>query len=163
MDAGHLDSTTVIARLEEAGRTLLALPSGGYSTRLRSFNLEVVRSAMEAYGWDAGRLRPGIPPAATITRMDAALQWIALIPQDRYVLRRIVGARSLVHPLTDRHMFPWRRLASVMGADHKAIQRWHAQGIALIVAALDPASQKTPAEAGARRMAGPTARRLAIA
>ena len=158
-----LDAATVIARLEEAGRTLLALPSGGYSTRLRSFNLEVVRNAMEAYGWDTGRLRPGIPPAATISRMDVALQWITLIPQDRYVLRRIVGARSLVHPLTDRHMFPWRRLGSVMGADHKAVQRWHFQGIALIVASLNPAARKMPMEACGTRMAGPRAKRLAMA
>jgi hypothetical protein len=28
-------------------------------------------------------------------------------------------------------------LATALGADHKAIQRWHAQGIDLIVAALN--------------------------
>ena len=60
-----------------------------------------------------------------------------LIPLDRYVVRRIVGARSLVHPITLRHLFPWRRLAAAIGADHKAVQRWHAQGINLIVAALN--------------------------
>jgi hypothetical protein len=70
--------------------------------------------------------------------MDEALAWIPMIPQDRYVLRRVVGARSLVHPITDRHLFPWRRLGAVLGADHKAVQRWHAQGIALIVASLIP-------------------------
>ena len=36
------------------------------------------------------RLRPPIPDSAHITRMDAALDWIPLIPKDRYVLRRIV-------------------------------------------------------------------------
>jgi len=55
------------------------------------------------------------------------------------VLRRIVGARALVSPLTDRHLFPWRRLAAVLGADHKAVQRWHAQAIALLVASLNAA------------------------
>jgi hypothetical protein len=58
---------------------------------------------------------------------------------DRYVLRRIVGARSLVHPITDRHLFPWRRLGKALGADHKAVQRWHAQGIGMIVEALKAA------------------------
>ena len=52
------------------------------------------------------------------------------------MLRRIVGARSLVHPITDRHLFAWRRSGVVLGADHKAVQRWHAQGIAMIVSAL---------------------------
>lgn len=141
----RIDGETVIYRLEEAGRTMLALPPSGYSTRLRTSKLDVVRSALDGYGWDspgsnsgAGqtRLRPPVPPAEAITRMDEAMGWIALIPADRYVLRRIVGARSLVSPTTERHLFAWRRLGLLLGADHKAVQRWHAQGIALIVAGL---------------------------
>jgi hypothetical protein len=133
----------VIARLEEAGATLLALPGTGWSTRLRASSLEIVRSAIESYGWTQKRLRPPVPSAARISRMDEAMGWITLIPLDRYVLRRIVGARSLVHPITDRHLYPWRRLAEAIGADHKAVQRWHAQGIDLIVARLS-ASQHGP-------------------
>jgi hypothetical protein len=131
-----LDADFVVYRLEEAGATLLALPGTGWSTRLRSSSLEIVRTALEAYGWTDARIRPAIPAAEKITRMDEALGWIPLIPLDRYVLRRVVGARSLVHPLTDRHLYPWRRLGLALGADHKAVQRWHAQGIGLIVKAL---------------------------
>jgi hypothetical protein len=138
---GARDAETVIYRLEEAGRTLLALPNTGYSTRLRTTQIDVVRSAIEGYGWDSGggRLRPAMPDSEQISRMDEALAWIPLIPRDRYVLRRIVGARCLISPTTERHLFAWRRLASLLGADHKAIQRWHAQGIDLIVAALNAA------------------------
>jgi hypothetical protein len=132
-----LDADLVTYRLEEAGATLLSLPGSGWSTRLRSSSLEIVRAAIESYGWTAKQIRPPVPSAARITRMDEAMGWIPLIPLDRYVLRRIVGARSLVHPITDRHLFPWRRLAAAIGADHKAVQRWHAQGIGLIVAALN--------------------------
>jgi hypothetical protein len=131
------DAQLVISRLEEAGATLLALPGTGWSTRLRASSLEIVRTAIESYGWTEKRLRPAIPSAARITRMDEALGWIALIPIDRYVLRRIVGARSLVHPITERHLYPWRRLAAAIGADHKAVKRWHAQGIDLIVGGLN--------------------------
>jgi len=131
------DAEHVIRRLEEAGCTLLTLPGTGYSTRLRTSNLDVVRAA-EAFGGDTGgRIRPPVPSALQITRMDEALGWITLIPQDRYVLRRIVGARSLVSPATERHLYSWRRLGTVLGADHKAVQRWHATGIEMIVAALD--------------------------
>jgi hypothetical protein len=139
-DAEHdapIDAARVTARLEEAGRTLLSLPGRGPSPRLRMTVWEVLRAPIEGYGWDGARLRPPRPEAARISRMDEALGWIALIPRDRYVLRRIVGARALVHPLTDRHLFPWRRLGAALGADHKAVQRWHAQGIALIVAGLN--------------------------
>jgi Domain of unknown function (DUF6362) len=132
----EIDAAYVIWRLEEAGTALLALPSSGWSTRMRSASLDIVRSAAESYGWTEGRLRPPVPSAAKITRMDEALGWIAHIPLDRYVLRRIVGARSLVHPISERHLFPWRRLGAVLGADHKAVQRWHKEGIAIIVTAL---------------------------
>jgi hypothetical protein len=136
-EARALDAELLIYRLEEAGAALLALPGTGWSTKLRGSSLEIVRAAIEGYGWTTNRIRPPVPSAARITRMDEALAWISLIPIDRYVLRRIVGARSLVHPITERHLFPWRRLATALGADHKAIQRWHAQGIDLIVAALN--------------------------
>lgn len=135
-DVATIDAEFVISRLEEAGRTLLALPGTGWSTKLRSTQLEIVRSALESYGWTKRPIRPAVPSARRISRMDEALTWIPLIAPDRYVLRRIVGARALVHPVSDRHVFSWRRLAAVVGADHKAVQRWHAQGIALIVAAL---------------------------
>ena len=136
-DARPFDAELVIYRLEEAGAALLALPGTGWSTRLRGSSLEIVRTAIESYGWTTNRIRPPIPSAARITRMDEAMAWIPLIPLDRYVLRRIVGARSLVHPITERHLFPWRRLASALGADHKAVQRWHVQGIDMIVSALN--------------------------
>lgn len=133
---GAIDASYVIARLEEAGRTLLALPRTGPSPRMRTSVLDAVRSAVEGYGWSEDRIRPATPDSAHVTRMDEALGWIPRIPLDRYVLRRIVGARALIDPRTDRHLYPWRRLAAALGADHKAVQRWHAQGIAIIVASL---------------------------
>ena len=131
------DAEFLIARLEEAGATLLSIPHSGWTTKLRTSSLDIVRSAAEAYGWGEKRLRPPVPSASKIDRMDEALSWIPLIPVENYVLRRIVGARCLVHPLTERHLYPWRRLAAALGADHKAIQRWHGQGIDLIIAALN--------------------------
>ena len=123
-------------RLEEAGWSLLSLPNTGYSTRLRTSALDVVRDMADAYGWTEKRLRPPMPSAAAIDRMDDAYGWLALIPDGKYVIRRIVAARSLVHPLTERHLFPWRRLGDALGADHKAVQRWWGQGVDFIVSGL---------------------------
>jgi hypothetical protein len=135
-DGYEIDADYVVYRLEEAGATLLALPSTGYSTRLRTSSMDILRTALDAYGWTETQIRPPVPSAEKITRMDEAMSWVPLIPLDRYLLRRVVGARSLVHPVTDRHLFPWRRLGKALGADHKAVQRWHTQGIGTIVAAL---------------------------
>ena len=131
-----LDADYVIYRLEDAGATLLALPGTGWSTRMRGSSVEIVRTALEAYGWDSTRIRPAVPTAERIDRMDEAMAWIGFIQDSRYVLRKVVGARSLVHPVSDKHLYSWRRLGAALGADHKAVQRWHAQGIATIVAGL---------------------------
>jgi len=132
----------VIGRLEEAGIALLALPNSGPSTRLAQGGMEWVHSAAESYGAAKAKLRPAAPSAAHITRMDQTYGWVSRIPEDKYVLRRVVGARSLVNPMTGRHLYSWRRLGTAVGADHKAVQRWHAQGIDMLVAILNGAGDE---------------------
>jgi len=90
----RIDAAFVTYRLEEAGATLLALPGTGHTTKLRISRLEIVQNAAEAYGRTNARVRPPVPSASRITRMDEALGWITLILQERYVIRRIVGARA---------------------------------------------------------------------
>lgn len=138
-DSRPADTEFVSARLEEAGATLLSLPESGFTPRMRSGALQVVHSAAEAYGWSTSRLRPPVPSPDRITRMDETFTWLALIPGDRTVLRRLVSARALVSPLTGKHLYAWRRLGALVGADHKAVQRWHAEGIRLIVRGLNMA------------------------
>ena len=127
------EAQALIACLEEAGATLLSLPPTGFSPHLRTTALPVLREAAESYGWSLAELRAPMPSAARISRMDKAMGYLALIPQDRYLLRRIVGCRALVHPIHGRHLFSWRRLGEALGADHKAVQRWHADGIRIIL------------------------------
>lgn len=146
--AGAIDGAFVVARLEEAGATLLALPAYGYSTALRTSKLDIVRDAVEAYGHDRVRMRPPMPDSGRVSRMDEAFGWLGLIPLESFMLRRIVGARALVSPLTQRHLFSWRRLGEAMGADHKAVQRWHAQGIDWLVRELAEAAGAVRRSAG---------------
>lgn len=127
----------VLARLEEAGATLLSMPNTGHSTRLRMGTLRPLPDAEDALHAVPGPVRAPVPSAANVDRMDQAFVWVSLIPEAKFVLRRVVHARALVNPLTGKHLFAWRRLAATVGADHKAVQRWHAQGIDIIVAALN--------------------------
>lgn len=127
----------VLARLEEAGVTLLSMPNTGHSTRLRMGTLRPLPDHEDALNAAPGPIRAAVPSAAGVDRMDQAFAWVSLIPEARFVLRRVVHARALVNPLTGKHLFAWRRLAATVGADHKAVQRWHAQGIDIIVAALN--------------------------
>ena len=51
-----IDADFVVYRLEEAGATLLAMPGSGWSTKMRSSSIEIVRTALEAYGWTESRI-----------------------------------------------------------------------------------------------------------
>lgn len=126
----------VVARLERAGRTLLMLPPTCVPNRMRPVTYDQLVPGIRAFQADLAAPLRCTPEAADIDAMDEAFTWLSFIPQDRYVIRRIIASRCLVSPLTDRHLFPWRRLASLIGADHKAVQRWHGQGIDYIATAL---------------------------
>ncbi len=146
-----LDAETVIYRLEEAGRTLLALPGKGcLPAGMAAAWPDVVHAAVEAYGYDPEDIRPSVPSADAISRMDEAWQWMALIPlsrngpgaDDRYsrhggaFLRRLVMMRALVNPVTGRHRWSWRRLGQAFNTNHEALRTWHAKAIDGIVGAL---------------------------
>ncbi len=116
--------------------TLLALPSTGHTTHMRCGMPEVVRSFWEAYNQEPAEPRAPRPSSDRIDRMEEALSWLRFIPQDRYVLRRIVSARLLVNPITERHKMSWRAVGERLGCDYRAVQRWHAEAIGIIVAEL---------------------------
>ncbi len=127
----------VIALLEEAGATLLSLPSSGCAPAgFRTAWPDFVQAAVEAYGYQDARVRPPRPTAAAISDMDRAFELVQLIPADRRVARRIVLMRALVHPRSERldpHVWSWRRLAKVISADPRSAQAWHAGAIQQIV------------------------------
>jgi hypothetical protein len=139
------DADLVTYRMEEAGTTLLAIPPHyRWSTRPHTASA-VLAAALEAYGWTEPPTRPAVPTQHYLDRMDEAFGWLDLIPTQNYLLRRVVGARSLVHPNTDRHLFSWRRLADALGSEHRAVQRWHTNGIGMIVAALNVTADQNAA------------------
>ena len=123
----------VVFELEAAGRTLAALPARG--CRPAGFGSgwpAVVHEYVEAQ--DDAPLRAPVPTARAIDHLDVVMSWAALI--QRPVVRRIVFTRSLIHPVTDRHLYSWRRIGRLIGADHRSVQLWHGQGVAAILAAL---------------------------
>lgn len=132
---GPVTREFVIERLEEAGATLLALrlPRVGPSLSVTAWP-EIVREAVEAYGWAEEAPRASVPEAAAISAMDEAYGWLALL--DSHVTRRVLGLRSLVDPITWRHRVPWRTLAKAVGSDPRSVRRWHRKGVEKLVVAL---------------------------
>lgn len=135
---GEFTAEYVVATFERAGQTLLSLPiTGSRPAGYRSNMPEIVRQFAEAYGTTEEELRPATPSARAISEMDEVFSWVSLIPADRFVVRRVVQCRALVNPLTGRHLYSWAKLGKHLRCDFRAAQRWHAEGIATIVARLN--------------------------
>lgn len=133
----RIDREYVQVRLEQAGTTLLALRTPSpYPASPTCHMPPIIHQAIEAYGWIPAEVRPPVPDARAISSMDATFQWLALVPNSRYVIRRIVAARTLVSPVTGRHIVSWRGLGLMLRCSHEAARFWHAQGIGWIVEGL---------------------------
>jgi Domain of unknown function (DUF6362) len=134
---GPLGPEIITRRLEMAGATLMAMRvKSVFPDKFRSSMPDVLHDAREAYGWTNADVRPAIPSVGDVTRMYIAHGWLALIPDDRHVIRRIVASRSLVYPISQRHVIPWRRIAEIVHADPTTVRIWHAKGIEIIVRSL---------------------------
>ncbi|NKE43558.1 hypothetical protein HB662_02135 [Roseomonas frigidaquae] len=137
MPAPIYDAEVVQLRLEDAGATLLALPSRGcLPAGYRSNWPRVVTDAAEAHGYGEAGIRPPVPTARRVTQMDEAFGWLKLLEPDRINHRRILLLRALTSPITGRHRHTWRAIGTMFGWDYRAVQRWHAEGISWIVMAL---------------------------
>lgn len=129
-----MNAADVQARLEEAGATLLALPRTVIGPRFATMSWDVIHSATEAYGWNATRVRPALPDGTAIDRMDEALAWVAIIKNP--TVRRVLQARLMIDPVHGGHWFTWRQIGRMLGADYRAVQRWHHAALVEIAAAL---------------------------
>lgn len=137
MEGTPWTSDRIVMLLERAGATLLSLPNTGcHPAGFRVAWPDFARAATEAYGYQHATRRPARPSAQAITEMDYAFSLVQLIPADRRVARRIVLMRALVYPISERvdpHVWSWRRLGNVIGADPRSVRAWHAAAILQIL------------------------------
>ena len=123
--------------LEFAGQSLLSLkirapgPSG-----MRSFWPDIVGNELEDL--PAGvKNRATMPTSRQIDAMDEILAWISLIPQERVEIRRTVGFRALLSPVSDKYLYPWARIAKKLSCDPRTVKSWHEIGLGLITRELN--------------------------
>ncbi len=144
----------IIARLEDAGRTLVAMP---HPVRGRPAEpgacwpdvLQTYWDVMSAGGEDepaeVAEIRrqereEGInrvriqPSSAAIDRLDEVLGWLWFI--DRPTHRRLTVARMQIWPQNDRHVFSWRQLSRAFGMSPTQLRRWHMAAVDDILAGL---------------------------
>ena len=123
----EVSAEAIQGRLQHAYKVLFNLPSDG-GQRLKVATYGYVSELVSVAG-KLARIRLN-PSRLDIELMDEALVWPSLIPN--LTTRRIVSARSMVHPVTDRPVFNWQRLSKALDADVRAIKRWHMEGLCVI-------------------------------
>lgn len=122
--------------LEWAGMTLLSmgirspLPKGPQSA-WPAF----ASDANIAYGYSGERLRPALPSGRDIELMEKVLTLPA--GTDNLQVRRLLHARALVAPISNRHLYSWSKLAFMLHTDRRKVVRMHHNGLADVVAKLD--------------------------
>ena len=136
-----LSEAEVQERLEWAGLILARLnlsPTG--PAGLRGYWPDFAPELSVAYGYADARWKPATPSPQEITQMDQTLRWVQLIPVDQFVLRRVVNARLLMNPYTERHLFTYKAVGKMLGCDWRAAMRWRQQGVEIIASKLPKAS-----------------------
>lgn len=114
--------------LEWSGATLLALQLSSPSPKgVRSNWPEYAQEAATAYGYTPERLRAPTPRSEQIELMDKIL----VLPEfiDDSLQRRIVHARLLVTPVSNRHVYSYPRLARFLGKDQRTVARLFFAGL----------------------------------
>ncbi|MFT8471365.1 DUF6362 family protein [Acetobacter persici] len=120
------------ARLFEAGVTLASLPARDLapSTRVSAWRdtLMDLDDLLSITGDEI--IRPPIPSAAKISRMDEALNWVAGIPAENH--RRVVLLWMMINPISGRHRYSWRVIGGKMGISHHTAKGWFSAGLSAI-------------------------------
>lgn len=145
------DFDSVEIRLQDAMTTLrrIPFPKNGAPRLDRSHWPEVVRSMADRAGWivgadsldhllaneaDRNRVR-FVPSSRQVHAMEECLEWLHHIKDRRH--RKVVFARSHVHPDSGRHFTKYTSLARHMGVHQYTLRRWYRDGIIAIVRALN--------------------------
>lgn len=138
-----MNRTDIKQRLEEAGATLLMLPMPanaaprGYKS---NWPPDIVRTYQE---WFTAQVmadrdnleemmagRNAVTVRATQKQMDnldEVLRWMWYIQDTRK--RGVVSLRSLKHPISDKHLYGWRRIARMYRMHENTIRKWNSEGI----------------------------------
>ena len=140
---------TINARLSQAGRTLMMLPMPSRGMPAGAHNVwpEYIQNFWDVFGHAdeadnedrrevqahlINRVRVQASQKA-VDRLDEVLGWLLFCTPCH---RRVVFARMLTHPLSERPIHSWKKIAVKMGADRRTVKRWHRDGVEDIIAGL---------------------------
>ena len=115
--------------LEWAGARLVAMPGGtNRPNSPRALWPEYSQDKFELVKFRGQLpLRVNGPSKDEILIMDEILLLHNL--SEYVVRRRLIHCRSVVHPITGRNIYSWRRIAKLLKSDPKVVHRWYDLGL----------------------------------
>lgn len=118
--------------LEWAGQILLSMridspfpkePRGSWPDYLKD-----VEEELKTFANDKPRL--SLPSSHQISLMDKIYELVSL--EKDFYFRRLLHSRSLVAPLTGRHIVSWTKLAQRLSSDRRKVSRDHAKALEVL-------------------------------
>ena len=121
--------------LEWSGSKLLAMNiRSPFPKEPNSAWPEFASDATLAYGYSGERLRPAHPSSFEIELMDKLLALPSFIKDVN--ARKIVNARAMVAPISNRYLYSWSKIAFMLHTDKRLVRRLHHRGLCEIVSHL---------------------------
>lgn len=99
--------------------------------------MDVIGDPREAYGYSPVELNKVLPSAKEITLMDLMLPLISSIPQEKMLIRKIIGHRMLWNTDRDVSIWSYRKLGKKLHCNYKALKRWEEEGVDIITATIN--------------------------
>ncbi len=115
--------------LEWAGEKLLSLPVANLKPKpYRSAWPEFKQETNQDFSHKS--FRPSPPNGNEIDTLDKIFALVVLIPDIH--TRRIIQARSLINPITHRHVYHWLEIGELLNLNRKTLRRKYDSGLNLI-------------------------------
>jgi hypothetical protein len=132
-----LMSTDEVERnLRMAAWTMLRLSGTGVDMGFALQNLRAVPDPTLAYGYGPTKVHRIRPSAVEISHMDHVSRWYALVPEDKRVVRRVLGLSVLWDEDDERLFMPRARIARAVGCTPRSVGGWYRQGLQLVLGGL---------------------------
>lgn len=117
--------------LEWAGGRMLSIQvHGARPSSYRSFWPDYPDDQSTAYGYTPARMRAPSLNSSEVVLMDEILSLVSLTPN--ILQRRILNARALVHPLNNRHLYSWAKIAILIHSERRAVKLLHKRGLEIL-------------------------------
>lgn len=128
------------AWLEWAGAKLIAMPGPRIGPKAPStFWPDYSQELFQVLAFrSATPLRAMAPSSVEIPLMELILSFPALCTHQ--ATRRVLHCRALIHPVKQRHLYRWDRIAELLDTKVYTVKYWHRRGLAEV-------ARKIPEEA----------------